>query len=161
MPDDSTQDELKERYRRYAAGWDENTPDAAVNEFAPGGTYMDPSLEEPLEGEEIGEFIAEVNEGFPDLHFEFHRLLTTDEEGVLVVEWTMHGTHEGTLDGLPPTGETVALDGVDVVTFSDEGITSVRGYFNESDFAEQLGLDFPAVIGKIPTLTVGAIRNAF
>lgn len=161
MSKTDTQGDLEERYHRYVDGWEENDPDAAVGEFAPGGTYEDPSVEEPLEGEAIGEFIAEVNEGFPDLRFELHRLLVTDEEGVLVAEWTMHGTHEGTLDGLPPTGETIALEGVDVVTFSDEGITSIRGYFNESQFTEQLGLDFPAVIGKIPTLAAGAIKSSF
>jgi predicted ester cyclase len=82
------------------------------------------------------------------------------EEGVLVEEWTMHGTHSGFLDSLPPTGNRIALDGVSVVTISDDGITSIEGYFDQESFAEQLGLTFPAIIGQLPTLAVEAVKEA-
>ena len=72
---------------------------------------------------------------------------------------TMRGTHSGTLDGLPPTGDAFELDGVDVMTVSVEGITAVRGYFDQETFAEQWGLRFPKIVGHLPRLAVGAIRN--
>ena len=72
----------------------------------------------------------------------------------------MHGTHSGFLDGLPPTGNRIALDGVSVVTISDDGITSIEGYFDQESFAEQLDLTFPAIIGQLPTLAVEAVKGA-
>jgi predicted ester cyclase len=88
--------------------------------------------------------------------------VVTAEEGdelVLVAEWTMRGTHSGPFDGLPPTGNEIELDGVDVVTVSDDGITSITGYFDQRAFVEQLGLTFPTVVGQLPTLAVGAVRH--
>ncbi|MEF8821889.1 MAG: ester cyclase, partial [Halovenus sp.] len=131
-------------------------------QFAEGGTYVDPNVGEKLQGDEIGEYVEETIEGFPDVHFEEDRVMQTEIEGEfgLVVEWTMHGTHDGPLEGLPPTGKTITLDGVDIVTISEDGITSITGYFDQQQFAQQLGLTFPAIIGQLPTLAVGAARQA-
>jgi len=52
----------------------------------------------------------------------------------------MHGTQEGPLEDLPPTGETIALPGTDVIEIGEDGITSVRGYFNSGTMMEQIGL---------------------
>lgn len=155
-------DNKTEYFETYLAGWNDHDPDAVVEQFAPGGTYTDPNTERPLGGTDIGAYVAGTVQGFPDLRFEEHRLLVNDsEEGelVLVAEWTMHGTHTGEFDGLPPTGNTVALDGVDIVTLTDEGITSITGYYDLQTFADQLGLTFPKVVGQLPKLAVGAIRR--
>lgn len=64
---------------RYTEGWERQDPEAAMAAFAPGGTIVDPSRDEPMTGEEIG---------------------------------------------------------------------------------EQLGLTFPAVIGQLPKLAIGTVRNA-
>jgi len=96
--------------------------------------------------------------GVPDAPFEERRVGEIDP-GVVVSEWTMRGTHSGALDGLPPTGREFELDGVDVITVSDDGIVSLRGYFDQESFAEQLGLTFPAILGQLPKLAVGALRT--
>lgn len=90
-------------------------------------TYVDPNAGETLRGDEIGESVEETIQGFPDVHFEEDRVMQTEIEGEfgLVVEWTMHGTHDGPLEGLPPTGNAITLDGVDIVTVSEDGITSI------------------------------------
>lgn len=85
--------------------------------------------------------------------------MTTEMDGVFVLEWTLHGTHDGTFNGLPPTGNTVALDGVDIFTISEEGIESITIYFDQSSMANQLGLKFPAIVGQLPKLAIGAVRN--
>lgn len=145
---------------RYSEGWEEHDPDAVMAAFAPGGSVTDPTLNEPRTAEEIGSWVEETIAGFPDVSYEDHRVLSTDEEGVVIVEWTMHGTHTGTFEGLPPTGNTIALDGVDVVTISEDGIESLRIYFDQSSITEQLGLTFPAIIGQLPKLAIGAVKNA-
>lgn len=144
---------------RYAEGWDRHDPDEVMAAFAPGGQIVDPTLNEPRSGEEIGEWVEETVTGFPDVHFESHRVMTTDVEGVLIVEWTMYGTHTGFFEGLPPTHNEIALDGVDVVTISDDGIESIQIYFDQSSIADQLGLKFPTIIRQLPKLAIGAVRN--
>ena len=147
-------------HENYLEGWNSYDPETVVAQFAEGGTYVDPNVEEPSEGAEIGEYVVGIMNGFPDFRFEQRRLLMTNEEGVLVEEWTMHRTHSGSLDSLPPTGNRIALDGISIVTISDDGITSIEGYFDQESFAEQLGLTFPAIIGQLPTLAVGALKEA-
>jgi len=50
----------------------------------------------------------------------------------------MKNTHDGEMRGLPPTGRTIALPGIDVIEADAEGIDSVRGYFSNSTLMEQL-----------------------
>lgn len=149
-------------FEEYESGWNEHDPEKVVAQFAEGGTYFDPTIGEQIQGQDIGEYVAGTVQGFPDLNFEMGRWIMSDNNNrlVLVAEWIMHGTHTGTLEGLPPTGNTIALEGIDVVTIADNGIVSIRGYFDQKALADQLGLTFPAIIGQLPTLAVGAVKNA-
>ena len=52
----------------------------------------------------------------------------------------MRGTNTGPLRGNLPTGISVALPGANFVVREGGRIRSVRGYFDRSDFAEQLGM---------------------
>jgi steroid delta-isomerase-like uncharacterized protein len=153
--------ERRQYFERYTEGWNDHDPDAVVEQFAPGGTYVDSALAEPLERDEIADFVTDTVTGFPDVRFEERRVVTAEEgaELVLVAEWTMRGTHTGPFEGVPPTGNEIELDGVDVVTVSDDGITSITGYFDQRAFVEQLGLTFPAVVGQLPALAVGAVEQ--
>lgn len=149
-----------EHFERYVEGWNDHDPEAVMAAFAAEGTVTAPPFDEPRTGDGIGEWVEETVAGFPDVHFEDQYLMPTDVEGVFVLEWTLHGTHTGTFNGLPPTGNTVALDGVDIFTISEDGIESIRIYFDQSSMAEQLGVTFPTIIGQFPKLAIGAIRNA-
>lgn len=144
---------------RYIEGWNDHDPEAVMAQFADGGTYVDPLFDDPISGEEIGEFVRLTADRFPDFRFEQRRVLDVDADHVRIEEWTMHGTHEGMRDGLPPTGNTIALEGTSVVELSADGITAIRGYFDQNQLTEQLGLTFPDVVGQLPSLAVGAVRE--
>ncbi|MEF8808224.1 ester cyclase [Natronomonas sp.] len=147
-------------YGRYVEGWNDHDPEVVIEAFADGGTISDPATDGALSGDEIKEWVEETTEGFPDVRFEVDRRVADEEAGRLFVEWTMYGTHTGPFGPLPPTGESVELSGVDVITFSDDGITSIDGYFDMAEFKEELGLTFPSVIGQLPKLAVGAAKKA-
>ena len=149
-------------FEKYEEGWNEHDPDKVMAQFSEGGTYYDPNVGEQIQGQEIGNYVAGAVEGFPDLHFEIGRRVTSDEgDGlVLVAEWVMHGTHSGPLEGLPPTGNTIAVEGIDFITISDDGIESIKGYYDTREMANQLGLTFPAIIGQLPKLALGAVKQA-
>ncbi|MFA1612308.1 ester cyclase [Halobellus rubicundus] len=154
MPDDKTA-----FHDRYIEGWNDHDPETVMAQFADGGTYVDPLFDGPISGEEIGEFVRLTADRFPDFRFEQRRLLDVESDDVRIEEWTMHGTHEGMREGLPPTGNTIALEGVSVVELSAEGIESIRGYYDQQELTAQLGLTFPEVIGEIPSLISGAVRE--
>lgn len=122
----------------------------------------DPSLDGPISRAEVADFVTETVAAFPDVRFTERRVITdgSNRSLVLTAEWTMTGSHDGSFQGLPPAGEAVEIDGVDVVTITDEGITSITGYFDQSAVMDQLGLTFPTVLGKVPTLAAGAVRAA-
>lgn len=52
------------------------------------------------------------------------------------------------------------FDGVGVYTISEDGIEPVKICFDQSSKADHLGLTFPANIGQLPKLAIGALRNA-
>jgi steroid delta-isomerase-like uncharacterized protein len=124
--------------QRYFDAWNRRDPDAIMATFAPGGTYSDPSSG-ILSGPAIGAYAAGLFAAFPDLSFDLHDVAVT-ELGTVTAEWIMHGTNGGPFLGLPPSGKTVHLPGADFITVGDDGIRSVRGYFDQRAFVEQLGL---------------------
>jgi steroid delta-isomerase-like uncharacterized protein len=69
---------------------------------------------------------------FPDLHVVIHNQVA--EGDLVVTRKTFHGTHQGDLMGIPPTGRSVAFDVIDFLRVRDGKIT---GHWNVVD---QLGL---------------------
>ena len=122
----------------YAAAW--NAHDGAAVAALVGGSYVDPTLPEPLSGPAVAAMVDGLCAAFPDLRFE--HVSSTEQGDRVVFEWRMHGTNDGApLPGAPaPTGGTIDLAGVDVITTSAGRIVDVVGYFDQKAFVEQLGL---------------------
>lgn len=63
----------------------------------------------------------------------------------------MKGTNHDSLNGLPPTGVSVALPGADFIKVEGDHLRSVRGYFDTAALPRALGLDVivqPQMIGS-------------
>jgi steroid delta-isomerase-like uncharacterized protein len=129
-----------ERATAYFEAWNRHDADAIVAAFADSGTYSDPTTKAPLSGAAIGAYAQGLWAAFPDLSFEIGSTAETAADKI-VAEWTMTGTQTGAFAGLPPTGRTVALPGIDVLRTGPEGIRSVTGYFDSRAVPEQLGLE--------------------
>lgn len=138
----------------YVEAWNDHDSDAIVATFASGGTFTDPTVPMGVTDDAIGDHAAGLWQTFPDLSFDVERLTRTDDGSVLL-QWTMHGTQEGPLEGLPPTGETVALPGTDVIEVGANGITSVDGYFDAGTMMEQLGLRVDVQPERLGPLSFG------
>lgn len=143
---------------RAVEAFEEHDVDGLMAQFADGGTFVDPLVPDGVGGEEFSEYMADTFEAFPDIDVEVERVLTDDDGGTALV-CTYTGTHTGSMEGVPPTGNAFAVPGVSIVTVSDDGITSWRDYWNEQAFAEQLGLTFPAIVPKLPGIAVGKLRD--
>lgn len=151
-------DELDRRIERALETFNSDEMDDHMAQFADGATFLDPVLDEPVSGAEHRAYLVDVVEAFPDIHQEVDRVASA--AGPTVIESTFSGTHEGPIEGIPPTGNTVEVPLVSVITVSEEGITAWRDYWDQQTFREQLGLTFPAVVGHLPTFVGWKVRNA-
>ncbi len=75
---------------------------------------------------------------FPDWHSEVGLLIA---EGDLVVEqFTASGTQRGEVMGVPPSGQTVTLPGIQIFRLAGGKITERWGQLDELGLLRQLGL---------------------
>lgn len=88
--------------------------------------------------DEVEAHARAVVDGFPDYLIAVHETLVGD--GVVVSESTLSGTHEGTFDGIPPTGETFEVRAMARFVVADGELREERAYFDLYDVLGQLGL---------------------
>ncbi|WP_329000010.1 ester cyclase [Kribbella sp. NBC_00709] len=75
---------------------------------------------------------------FPDWHSDLHALIA---EGDLVVErFTAGGTQRGEVMGVPPSGKTVSLPGINIWRLRDGLIVERWGLLDDLGFLRQLGV---------------------
>lgn len=161
VPPQSTGRSPAELVEAYAAAW--NAHDGAAVAALVSGSYVDPTLAEPLRGDAVAAMVDGLCAAFPDLRFEHVATLVDGDR--CVFEWRMRGTNDGApLPGAPaPTGGTIDLPGVDVVTTEAGRIVDVVGYFDQKAFVEQLGLQtlvvpqdsWPVAFGTSSRLDLG------
>jgi steroid delta-isomerase-like uncharacterized protein len=84
------------------------------------------------------EYIGGVRAGIPDTRVVVHE--TVAEGDTVIAHWTLHGTHTGTLLGLPPTGSTVALEALELVHLRDGKLTEIRLSMDGMSIMRQLGV---------------------
>jgi steroid delta-isomerase-like uncharacterized protein len=140
--------------QEYFNAWNQHDSAAILKTFAKTGKYTD-----PVAGQVYGTTLAGYAEGlfnaFPDLSFEINSVVRADSDKV-VAQWNMKGTNTGLFNGLPPTDRTITLPGADFITVTDEGITSVEGYFDSRVVPEQLGLQVIVQPEMVESFTLGS-----
>ena len=134
---------------RYFDAWNRRDAAAIVATFAEGGTYLDPVTPGPLTAAATGAYAQGLWAAFPDLSFDIVSM-TESATGLVCAQWLMKGTNTGSMNGLPPTGATVAVPGADFIQVDGDAVRSVRGYFDSGAVPRALGLDVivqPRAIG--------------
>jgi len=142
---------------RAFEAFNDHDADRLMDEMAEDATFTDP-LEADLSGPELREYTAGIFEAFPDIRLEVKRVVSS-EDGVVAVECDYVGTHEGSLEGVPPTGNSVRVPSMTVIDVSDDGITSWRDYWDQQTFSEQLGLTFPDIVPLVPRMAVAKVEE--
>jgi steroid delta-isomerase-like uncharacterized protein len=75
---------------------------------------------------------------FPDAHLIIQDIIA---EGDTVVTWAVFkGTHEGPLEGLPPTGRQVEVKDVDLWRLEHGKVVGTRTHFDRLGMMHQLGV---------------------
>jgi steroid delta-isomerase-like uncharacterized protein len=97
-------------------------------------------IHEPVTGtpEDLKAVATMIRSAFPDWHSSVEEMLV---DGDRVVErWTGRGTHRGEFQGIPPTGNRVAVPGVVFYRIADGKIAEFRGQFDRMSLMQQLGV---------------------
>jgi predicted ester cyclase len=87
---------------------------AFVNHYRPGGQAI-PSTERPASGFQA--FYGGLLRAFPDATMEINEQLA--ERDLVATRKTLHGTHRGELWGLPPSGNRVEWEFIDIFRVLD------------------------------------------
>jgi steroid delta-isomerase-like uncharacterized protein len=98
----------------------------------------DPPMGGPANREGMRQAAAMFRGAFPDWHSDLGFLVA---EGDLVVElFTASGTQQGEIFGVPASGQTATLPGINVFRVRDGRITERWGRLDELSLMRQLGL---------------------
>jgi steroid delta-isomerase-like uncharacterized protein len=93
--------------------------------------------------------LATLRNAFPDLHFTIEDLLADGDK--VMIRSTYRGTHRGELLGFPPTGEPVAVMGIDLLRIADGQIVEHWGTYDQMEMLHQLGV-LPSPGGRLLAL---------
>ena len=102
--------------------------------------------------DEVRRYYSQSRDAFPDQRGEIIQLRHADD--AVIVEFWLHGTHRGTLNGLPPTGNAFRCRMIALFLFEGETLTCERIYFDSLSMIEQLLAGVPA---EMQTLALRAM----
>lgn len=102
-------------------------------------------------------YLQEIRAGFPDVQFTADEVASSGD--VVLIEFTITGTHDGEFQGLPPTGREVEIRGVEKFRIADDKVVECHVYYDTQELANQLGLTFPTVLGQLPKLAWRKLRT--
>jgi steroid delta-isomerase-like uncharacterized protein len=83
------------------------------------------------------QLVTALHDAFPDFESEVHRQIAEDD--VVVEHWTSTGTHEGELMGIPATGNTVTIEGIDILRIADGQVVERWTQMDSLGLLRQLG----------------------
>ena len=97
-----------------------------------------PTLPEPIRGHEgIRQFVTGLRTGFPDLKFVIEREIADGDK--VAMRWFINGTHNGPFLGMPPTGNKIHDQGIDIFLFQGGKISEIWVNENDLGLMKQLG----------------------
>lgn len=133
--------ELHHLIAEMDAAWGAEDPAGAfAAHFADDGVLHDMTAAEAVHGQAaIAEAMRVFTGAFNPLSFE--SVLVADDGTTAVVEWTARGVHTGELDGIPATGRSIELRGVNLLTLTGEGkVAQERSFWDSGALLSQLGV---------------------
>lgn len=130
---------VPEHQRIWIEGLNRGDVSAADRVFAADCTVHITGIAQPIHGVAAWkEVVAGLLTAFPDMQF-------TNEEHVtdgprVAIRWHATGTHRGPLGPVPPTGRSVALDGLILDNLSGGKVVERWEQWDQSCMLQQLGL---------------------
>jgi steroid delta-isomerase-like uncharacterized protein len=124
--------------RIWVEGLNRGDVSAADAAFAPDCVVHITGIAEPVRG--VGqwkEVVAGLLRAFPDLHFTIEDQLARGDR--VAMRWRATGTHTGALGDAPPTGKSIAIDGLILDRVVDGRVQERWEQWDQSLMLQQLG----------------------
>lgn len=104
-------------------------------------------LEETYEGKDgVRQFLTELYTGMPDLQFTVHHKIARGDD--ISEQWTVAGTHLGTMMGIPATGRRVEINAISMVKMRDGKFLRDEFYWDTGAVMRQMGLMPPLSVTR-------------
>jgi predicted ester cyclase len=112
-------DDLKSLMRRFVDEFPSKGDEAVADELLGGHRQKSHRATRDVPGQAGREgLLRRVPARRPDLYAQVHDMLADGDK--VVTRKTFHGTHTGEFMGLPPTGNAISVDVIDIVRVRDE-----------------------------------------
>jgi steroid delta-isomerase-like uncharacterized protein len=86
-------------------------------------------------------FFSQFRKAFPDLNVTLDHLVQDDDN--VAFAYTITGTHKGELNGIPATGKTIKVRGMQIGRFKDAQLVERWGSSDQLGILQQIGA-FPS-----------------
>ena len=104
--------------------------------FAP--DFVAHEADQDIRGPEgVRQFIVMLRAAFPDLHVTVEDVLAEGDK--VVQRWSGHGSHQGELMGLPPSGKRISVAGITISRFEDGKVAEEWELYDMMGMMQQLG----------------------
>ena len=127
---------LKQQVRERLESFNKGDSSRFAEYMAPASMSHFPGMP-PLTFEQFMGLLAAFRSAFPDLHISINSQVA--EGDTVVTLWTFTGTQRGELQGIPPSGKKVTMDGVSVDRFEGKAVIDHREFFDQLGMLQQLG----------------------
>ena len=132
-------EESKAVMRRFWEVWEQGDIDRLDELLAPdyvNHTLAAPNLPSGPEG--VKEVVSMFRSGMPDLRVVIEDMIAEGDK--VATRYTLEGTHEGELFGVPPTGQHLSIKSISVERVSDGKIREHWRITDTLDIMQQLGV---------------------
>ena len=131
-------EESKVIVRRFWGVWEEGNIDLVDELLAPDYVNHSPATpDQPTDPEGIKAVVGMFRGAMPDLRVIIEDMIAEGDK--VVVRYTIEGTHEGELFGVPPTGQRLSIKSISVERVSDGKIREHWRITDSLDMMQQLG----------------------
>lgn len=131
--------------------WNTQDVEGILNFYHDDITWENVALEETYRGkDEVRSYLTMLFSAIPDLSFEVIRKSVRDD--VVSERWILSGTHLGTFLGIPPTGRSLEIQGIGIVTMNDGKFLHDSYLMDAAAGLRQMGLLPPLSANDAPVM---------
>lgn len=104
-----------------------------------------PHIPKTIDG--FKQYVGMFRTAIPDMNVDADDVISGEDKAV--VRWTAHGTHDGPLMGIEPTGKTVQFTGMTILRF--EGNRIAEAWAEADQFGLMVQVGHAAPLGQAPS----------
>ena len=130
-------DNLEKSRRIFEKVWNEKQVEQIDELVAPDYVHHDVLSPDQTGIKAYKQFVDFYHNAFPDIRFNIEDEISNGDR--VVIRWTVTGTHNGDLPGLPPAGRPISVTGITIGRLSDGKFVESWNNWDALGMMQQLG----------------------